>query len=129
MILCSRYFVKFSHQSAIEELVWVRSPILSQSSHIEVFGKMLRVVAVAFLAAAPTEAFVGPTSGVSKSTTHSSKPRGPPSLLAETTAAPTADSVVPIDGPGVYDPTGGVDPPMARNNNGNLWLPQRARPR
>lgn len=29
----------------------------------------------------------------------------------------------------VYDPTGGVMPPMTKNNNGDLWLPQRARPR
>ena len=28
-----------------------------------------------------------------------------------------------------YDPVSGEDPPMQLNNNGNLWLPQRARPR
>uniref|UniRef100_A0A7S2FMB3 Delta-aminolevulinic acid dehydratase n=1 Tax=Florenciella parvula TaxID=236787 RepID=A0A7S2FMB3_9STRA len=29
----------------------------------------------------------------------------------------------------IYDPTAGSEPPMTRNNNEQLWLPQRARPR
>jgi len=28
-----------------------------------------------------------------------------------------------------FDPTAGENPPMTRNNKGDVWLPQRARPR
>jgi hypothetical protein len=28
-----------------------------------------------------------------------------------------------------YDPTGGESPPLTRNNNGDVWVPQMARPR
>ena len=43
-------------------------------------------------------------------------------------ATPEKTGTSPATGD-VYDPTTGAEPPMTYNNNNNLWLPQRARPR
>jgi len=47
-----------------------------------------------------------------------------------TDAPAAAEAASAEDAAGVvYDPTDGAGAPMTRNNNGALWLPQRARPR